>query len=413
MADTYGAARDFPENFIWGAVSCPACSEGETVSDWAGIKAPDGSGPDDGPQHWRRYRYDFRAMAGLGLTAYRFGCDWGRLQSVPNGPLDRDSSLRYLEMLAELRSLGIEPWLVLFQHALPPWAAAAGGWLNPETPYWFADFAGRLAEITDGEVARWLTIHEPQVYALSSYAWGRFPCGGYGRLDQVREALRNLYAGHKLAASALRRRLPDTLVGLSLSGGYFFPRRPWHPGDWLAARVSDWFLNRLGLRGFLKGNEGCDFLMIGTGNELDVAATDSLSVDSGVSATLPRRMRLHGGQGTQSVRRQRRLAYWLRTRRLPVYLVGTLCDPDPDRIRRILSTYAQSGAQMTPAGFFYDPLLDQFDPDTGLTVGRGLLRVDFLSRERHRDVREFARVFGGVAKSGCLGRDAEEERHDG
>lgn len=399
--------RDFPENFVWGAATCPACSEGETVSDWGKISAPDGSVPDDGPRHWRRYRYDFRAMADLGLNAYRFGCDWGRLQRTPYGDLNREDTYRYLEMLADLRSLGIEPWLTLFHDALPRWVTKEGGWLNPETPYWFADFARRLADVTDGEVRHWVTVHEPQMYALSCYAWDVFPGGSWGRLDQVRQALSRLRTGHRLAAAAVRKRLPDAKVGLALAGGCFFPRRLWHPGDWLAAGVTDWMLNNFGLNGFLRGDGTCDFLMLGVGNEIGVGAWDALSLSSGVSRSVPGRMRHEGGRQVGAGRRRKRLSAWLGKSGLPVYLVGSGSAGEEDGLAEILAAYAGNGngTGRGAAGFFYYPLLDQFDLYKGLAAGRGLLQVDFHGTDRRRDLRRLAKRYAQVARTGHLERN--------
>ena len=401
ISNSQSHRRQFSPDFLWGAATCPACCEGETVSDWGKLAAPDGSVPDDGPRHWRRYRYDFKAMADLGLKAYRFGCDWGRLQREPYARLEREDTFRYLEMLAELRSLGIEPWLVLFQNALPRWAAAAGGWLNPETPRWLGDFAHRLADATDGEVVHWLTIHEPQVYALSYYAWGVYPSGSWGRLDQARKALGLLAKGHRLAAAAIRRRLPEARIGVSLPGGYFFPRRTWHPGDWLATWTSDWFFNRAGMGKFVGGGN-CDFLMLRAGNELGVGVFDALSLSSGVSAALPGRMRESGGD-LNAERRRRRLAGWLNRHRMPIYLSGSI--PHPSRSEEffaMLAAYANSENGRGASGFFYDPLLDQFDLGRGLADGRGLLKVDFHGRDRRRDMRRFARDFGKLARCGYL-----------
>ena len=390
------ACGDFPENFVWGAASCPACCEGETVSDWARLSAPDGSVPDDGPRHWRRYRYDFRAMADMGLNAYRFGCDWGRLQRAPYAPFNRDDTFRYMEMLAELRSVGIEPWLVLFQNALPRWASTKGGWLNPETPHWFEDFSRRLADVTDGEVVHWITVHEPQVYALSCYAWGTFPGGCWGRLDQVRRALVNLRLGHRLAAAALRRRLPGVRAGISLPGGCLHPRRAWHPGDRLAAAGADWLLNRYGTGDFLNGRYGCDFIMLGAGGPLGVGVSDALSLSSAVSPHLPGRLRHTKAEREAPVRLRRSLAQWLRKRK-PVYLTGGA--ENIDALKNILHACAPNGGSPAPAGFFYDPLLDQFDLEKGLAAKRGLLKVDFHSPDRRRDMRSLARDFAKVVRS--------------
>ncbi|MCC8190534.1 MAG: family 1 glycosylhydrolase [Planctomycetes bacterium] len=392
-------SRDFPDDFVWGAVSFPAGSEGETVSDWARYAAPDGSVPDDGPRHWRRYRFDFRTMAGIGIRAYRFGCDWARLQRGPYTPLIREDTLRYLEMMAELRSLGIEPWLVLFQHALPRWAAAAGGWLNPETPHWFADFAARLADATDGEVRYWIPLHAPQIYALASFAWGTFPGQKqWGRLDLAAKAFARLRTGHRLAAAAIRRRLPEAQVGLSLSGGGFNPGRAWHPGDWLTAAAAEWFCNRAGSRGLLRREPGCDFLMLGTGNELPVRAGGTLSLSHGLAATLPGRMR-HEGGGDSNARRRRRVRRWRRRAGVPVYLVGSVPEDDAEGLHRLLAAYAGMDG-VGPAGFFYDSLLDQFDPDKGLADRRGLIRVDFHGGDRRRDPRRLAREYGTIIATG-------------
>ncbi|MDR1611435.1 MAG: family 1 glycosylhydrolase [Planctomycetota bacterium] len=209
---------EFPKDFVWGAQSDPVFSEGETISDWAGFAGPDGSVPDDGPRHWRRYRYDFRFLSSLGLNAYRFGLDWARLQREPCAAFGREERYRYLEMLAELRSLGIEPWLTLHNHALPGWAAKAGGWLNPELPRQFADYAARLADLTDGEVVNWVTIHEPQFYAWSSRVWGLFPGSDRGRFGLARRTLMRLRDAHRLAAAEIRKRLKNVRIGISLPG---------------------------------------------------------------------------------------------------------------------------------------------------------------------------------------------------
>ncbi len=391
--------RDFPEDFVWGAATSPACCEGETVSDWAGLSAPDGSVPDDGPHHWRRYRYDFRAMAEIGLGAYRFGIDWGRLQRAPYAELNRGDAFRYLEMLAELRSLGIEPWVTLFHNALPRWAARAGGWMNPETPHHFADFARRLAELTDGEVLHWITVHEPQAYALACYAWGAFPGGTWGRPDQARKALSALRKGHCLAAAALRKRLPGARVGLSLPGGAFFPGRRWHPGDWLASFAGERILNRFGLGAFLSGEGACDFLMLGVGNEVPVRAGDSLSLSSGVAPALHARMRHEGGRSVAPGLRRKRLGAWIRRCGVPVYLVGGVAGAGGAELGELLSAYAGLSGKGAASGFFYEPLLDQFEMYRGLGEGRGLLRVDFAGAERRRDLRAGARKFGEIVKA--------------
>lgn len=390
--------RMYPDNFIWGAASTPACCEGETVSDWGRLSAPDGSVPDDGPKHWRRYRFDFRAMADIGLTAYRFGCDWARLQRGPYEPFVRDDLFRYLEMLAELRSRRIEPWLVLFQNALPRWATKAGGWLHEDTPYWFADYARRLADATDGEVRHWITVHEPQLYAFGCHGWGVLPGGSWGRLDRVRTVLKNLVLGHTLAMKELRQRLPECKVGVALSGGGFSPKRKWHPCDRAAATVTEWCLNGYGRRRFLRAGDGCDFVMLRTGNEIGIRAREGLSMSSLVSMKVAERMHSPGKDAVDAKTRCMQLRRRISTCRVPVYLTGGV-EEENGNLESLLSVCKDNP---DAAGFFYEPLLDQFDLLNGLGRRRGLLSVDFHSSDRRREPRDLARRFSRLIRKDAL-----------
>ncbi|MDR0362680.1 MAG: family 1 glycosylhydrolase [Planctomycetota bacterium] len=408
------ATSRFPADFVWGAQSDPVFSEGETVSDWAGFAGPDGSVPDDGPRHWRRYRYDFRSLSNLGFNAYRFGLDWARLQRKPYAPFSREERYRYLEMLAELRSLGIEPWLTLHHHALPRWAASRGGWLNPELPRQFADYAARVADLTDGEVVNWVTIHEPQFYAWSSRIWGLFPGSDWGRFGLAHKTLLHLRDAHRLAAAAVRRRLENARIGVSLPGGGYLPERAWHPGDRLVARLAGWLVNRARIGPFLGGS---DFLMIGMRVVHRLRAGNTLSLTTGLAPRFAHRVH-EGGEAAEKNRDARRsvIRKWRSRFSGQIYLVGST-PPDaaddpglPGTVRDCLALASgETGRALGIAGFFYAPLLDQFSPIRGLAGGSGLLEVDFRDPGRRREVRGFAKTLAEVIRRGSL----TEEHDDG
>ena len=188
-----------PDDFILGTATSPIQVEGEIFSDWSDFVARDGSRPNNGPNHWRRYRFDFRCMADMNLKAYRLGFEWARLQRGPRADFDREVMFRYLEMLAELRGYGVQPFLSLFNFSSPMWLAKKGGWLADDAPDLFADFVDRVAIMTDGEVKHWVTMHEPMLYSLMAYVMGEFPprCGGSRK--QCLRALGNPQRGHALA----------------------------------------------------------------------------------------------------------------------------------------------------------------------------------------------------------------------
>ncbi len=301
-------------------------------------------------------------------------------------------------MFAELRGHGIEPWLVLFDHALPRWVSGASGWLNPETPHWFADFARRLAYATDGEVRHWIPVSRPNHYAFASQAWGHYPKGSRGRLDRVETTIRRLHRGHELAVACIRDRVPGAKIGVEFTGVTPLARRVWHPGDWLGASWAGWLLQAYGRSAYFRGVGACDFAIHGIGNEKPVRIGDAVSLTGLVSPSLVASSDDSGGGRAASTRR-RRLARLVRRSRVPVYFMGRgHGNGNAGGLDELLPALAGSGA----AGFFYSPLFDQFDPYHGLSGGGGLLRVDFQGYDRRRDLRPFAQRLGAVAASGSL-----------
>lgn len=393
-------AQIFPEGFLWGAASSPTQVEGETVNEWADTLAKDNFHPDNGPSQWRRYRFDFKTMSGMGVKAYRFGFDWGRLQKAPGEPFDRDTILRYLEMLAELRSFGITPWLTLFHHALPRWAAQIGGWLNPKLPGLYAEYAQRIADITDGEVLHWITIHEPAIYAFSAYAWGLFPPRHRSRFDQVRQALLNMAEGHRLAAEKIKARLPASKVGLAIRTAGAVPTRTWHPGDRLAAWASRWGLENWGTWRFIK--EHCDFLALRVSPDRPVRA--SLSIAGGLKPhTVTREVETFDTY-LERVNRMTRMA------RLPVYVYDSPNGGDDEAkckglAARLAACHRAIAKGMDVRGFFHDPFLDCFDWVDGLSRPHGLLRVDFSGKDRRREHTPASRMFSQIAKTNQIAGD--------
>ncbi len=398
---------DFPPGFFWGCATSPTQVEGDTVNEYAGFRARDGSNPDMGPAHLRRYRYDFKCLKSLNMKAYRLGFDWGRLQPGPMAELDRDALLRYLEMLAELRSHGIEPFLTLFHFACPRWLAALGGWLHPESPAWFADFAARLARFTDGEVRYWVTMNEPVGYAALAYVFGQFLPGRRWRYGQYATALGNLQLAHARAYDAIKAQSPEAQIGIAKHIKEFMPLRAWHPldrlGSWLALRR----FHHDGLRRFVQAPSRSDFIGVNYYGRLRTCGLTGFSPACGSSrADLAR----YGAdcddmweQNPDYLLPALREVY--RQYHLPLFVTenGVATDNEQLRLRllraHLLKCHEAVGYGIDLRGFFYWSLMDNFEWIEGLGKRFGLMAVDFGDDNRRRDLRRTACVYGEIAKN--------------
>lgn len=409
---TFASTGAFPDGFVWGCGTSPTQVEGETVNEWAGFIARDGTSPDDGPNHWRRYRYDFRCLQDLNQNAYRIGFDWARLQPVPGEPFDREVAFRYMEMLAELRSRGVEPYLTLFHFACPRWLADMGGWLHRDAPALFADFADRLAELTDGEVRWWITHNEPVVYAFMAYVMGEFVPGRRGRFDLCCRVLHNLEKAHALAYDRIKERHPEAQIGITKHFKRFMPFRSWNPVDQMTARLAKSWFDRWGLASFVRyrGRVVSDFVGVNYYGRMRLKGFRGLSPITGFRPEVLER----AGCACDDMWEQD--PTWLcdclddvaQRTNLPIYItengVATTDETLREKyLREHLANCLEAIRRgIDVRGYFYWSLIDNFEWSEGLSKRFGLLSVDFDDERRHRNIRPAARLYGRIAGANAL-----------
>jgi beta-galactosidase len=293
------AARDFPEDFLWGTAIAAFQTEAggrpahaDTHSDWwvwshdaANIANGHVSGDrvERGPGHWRRYRSDARlARRRLGANAFRLSIEWSRLfpRSTHGARtprqldrlVDQAAARHYEAELRAIRGLGMRPMLTLNHFTLPTWlhdpiavraafagvgpddpppAVARGGWLDERTVTEFGRFAAWAAWRYGQLVDLWVTINEPMVVAVNGYVnvagafAGWFPPGVYSFPAAVR-AVRNLAKANALAYDAVHRQDRRARVGPVQNMIAF-------TGDRRGAEHADYVFNRVFLNAAVKG----------------------------------------------------------------------------------------------------------------------------------------------------------------
>ncbi|MGW5416695.1 GH1 family beta-glucosidase [Actinomadura geliboluensis] len=240
-----------PEGFRWGVATAAYQIEGAVDEDGRGpstwdtfARTPgrvrDGHTGDVACDHYHRWPEDVALMGGLGVDAYRFSIAWPRVQPSGSGPVNAKGLDFYDRLVDGLLAAGISPAATLYHWDLPQPLEDAGGWLERDTAYRFAEFSYLAAERLADRVDMWITLNEPVVVMAYGYAFGVYAPGRALMLDALPTAHHQLLA-HGLAVTALRSRNARA-VGLT---NHYSPAWAASPADQPAADAFDMFMNRL------------------------------------------------------------------------------------------------------------------------------------------------------------------------
>lgn len=243
----------FPHGFRWGAATAAFQIEGSTSEGGRGesiwdvfTRTPglviDGSNAELAADSYRRYRDDVALLAGLDADDYRFSISWPRVQPGGSGPANEAGLAYYDRLVDELLAAGIAPVPTLYHWDLPQELEAAGGWLNRDTAYRLAEYAGLVVDRLGDRVERWITLNEPAMTTLQGYALGSQAPGHALMMGSLPTAHHQLLA-HGLAVAAIRER-GDAEVGITNNHTLMVPATD-APADQFAAGAFDLIYNRI------------------------------------------------------------------------------------------------------------------------------------------------------------------------
>ncbi len=242
----------FPEHFLWGSATAAYQIEGSPLADNAGpsiwhrfAHTPgmirDGDTGDIACDHYRRFPLDIALMAQLGLKAYRFSIAWARVLPDGTGKVN-PAGLEFYERLVDtLLEHGIEPMATLFHWDLPVALDDRGGWLNPDSARWFADYAQVMFHYLDGRIKLWATLNEPWVVTDGGYLHGVLAPGHRNRFEAP-IATHNLLRAHAMAVRAYRADGKHS-IGLVVNLEPKYPASP-IAEDVTATARADAYMNR-------------------------------------------------------------------------------------------------------------------------------------------------------------------------
>ncbi len=258
----------FPPGFLWGTAIGAHQSEGNNVSSdwWARENLPNSPVAErtgDAIDSYHRWNEDLDLAAAAGLTDYRFGIEWSRIEPV-DGQISLAEVAHYRRIVEGAIERGLRPLVTLHHFTNPLWFTMTGGWLRPDASDRFLRYVDAIAPVISAGVERVETINEPNVVAVfpnldPSVGLSKgFPVPDEATTDAMIRV-------HHATRERLRRDHPGVLVGWGVSvqdyqaapGAEQALAAYAHPRDEVfleAARDDDW----IGVQTYTRGIIGAD-----------------------------------------------------------------------------------------------------------------------------------------------------------
>ena len=236
----------FSKDFLWGVATASYQIEGAAAEDGKGPSVWDtfckeegrianGQSGDIACDHYHLYEQDVKLMAELGVKAYRFSVSWARILPNGTGEVNRKGVDFYNNLIDALLKYNILPLMTLFHWDYPYALEQRGGWLNPDSPHWFAEYAAVCAREFGDRVQHFITFNEPQCFIGIGYGGGRHAPGKRLHNRDLVKMAHHVMLAHGLAACALRKYAPGCKVGYAPTEGAAIPVTD-SPADVAAAR---------------------------------------------------------------------------------------------------------------------------------------------------------------------------------
>ena len=249
----------FRKDFVWGAATASYQVEGAAYEDGKGLNIWDVFCKEDGHVYehhtgdvacdqYHRYKEDVAIMKELGLKAYRFSVNWARILPEGTGKVNEKGLAYYDNLVNCLIENGIEPYMTLYHWDLPYALHQRGGWLNPQSPEWFYEYAKLMAAHFSDRVSHFFTFNEPQCTVGLGYVTGEHAPGlKVGPYDCF-SIWHNVLKAHGRGVQAIREAAVRPVeIGMAPCGALYYPATD-SKEDIEAARKANFSLHEADIR---------------------------------------------------------------------------------------------------------------------------------------------------------------------
>jgi len=215
------------EPFWWGASTASYQNEDRGVApgspmyfqtDWD-VYAKEGGAPprgEDAVFSWSRFDLDLAALKRLGVSHFRFGVEWARIEPRP-GVINEAALAQYVRMARDLRAAGIEPVVTLWHFTFPDWlydthAKARSNFLHPDAPAAWRSHVARVARAMKPYVRIYVPQNEPNGALQLGWIAGHWPPGLLLHPFAYKRAMRVAADMFRDAAAIVRKERPDAII---------------------------------------------------------------------------------------------------------------------------------------------------------------------------------------------------------
>lgn len=205
----------FPQDFAWGCATASYQIEGAAFEDGKGWSVWDmfcrkpgavfnGHTGDVACDHYHRYQEDVTIMKEIGLKAYRLSVSWPRIIPDGSGTVNPKGLDFYHRLVDALLAADITPYITLFHWDYPYELYCRGGWLNPQSPEWFADYTKVVIEALSDRVNHWITFNEPHCFVGLGHLHGDHAPGDKLGIAQALRIAHHVLLSHGKAVQTIR-----------------------------------------------------------------------------------------------------------------------------------------------------------------------------------------------------------------
>ncbi|XP_057989973.1 beta-glucosidase 17-like isoform X1 [Hevea brasiliensis] len=245
---------NFPAGFIFGASSSAYQYEGATQVDGRGPsiwdtfvrdfpgKIADHSTGNVAEEFYYLFKEDIARLKEMGLDSFRFSFSWSRI--LPKGKIGGGVNQRgvdfYNFLIDELISNDIQPLVTLFHWDVPQSLEDEyGGFLSSNIVDDYRDYVDFCFKEFGDRVKSWITLNEPDVFALKGYAIGIDApgrCSSYignctvgNSATEPYMVVHNIILSHATAVNLYREKYKPSQkgkVGITVSVRWMVPKYP-------------------------------------------------------------------------------------------------------------------------------------------------------------------------------------------
>ena len=215
------------ERFWWGTSTASYQNEDRGVAkdspmyfltDWD-IYGFEGNAPVRGEEavfSWSRFNEDVAALKKLGVSHFRFGVEWARIEPKP-GVINEEALARYVRMARQVRAAGIEPVITLWHFTFPDWlydtkAKRRSNFLHPDVKEAWRRHVTRVVRAMGPTVRIYVPQNEPNGALQLGWIAGHWPPGLLLNPFGYKKAMRVAADMFRDAAAIVREERPGAVI---------------------------------------------------------------------------------------------------------------------------------------------------------------------------------------------------------